>query len=395
MTIRHCHILVGIETDPTRYHGENPTRPALLDRVSAEQVLAHVAADLTTMFPAINCCTLSMAGALFDQTQLLRPQLPIYRALETLQQSGNPGGDFQPRMLSIGASAGKMPLVDLQPFENIPLGLLQTLPLLLSGPADYVDKLAGEMEHQFLEHGQLSAHSAKGLESHFQVSVNHARFMTITDLNALLHMNLEHYGFLPLWELLDAAMTQPAGTLEISTPSGLRFKWRDGVVHSFFESFDWWASYGACSKLAATDQQLQSAYADWTREYRRYLTMLDAHGVRVSQHLPGLEDAELRDTFLLEESTVQPGQSAASVTEHGTPDLGTIAVTVVSGARQINFYPLLASGLNDLHRFIHEQDLGGDIAYPGRICYDENSRQLMAEPLPCQKPVSAALNAEA
>ena len=380
-SIRHHHILVGIETDPTRYHGENASRPILLDRLAAEQVLAHLATDLTDMFPAINRCTLSMAGVLFDQTQVLRPQLPVYDALETLQQSDNPGGDFQPRLLSIGASNGQMPLQDLQPFEDIPLGLLQILPLLLTGPAGQLDELAGAMEHRFLEQGQLSAHSAKGLESHFRISVNHARFMTITDLNALLRLQLEHYGFLPLWELLDAAMTSHPDALEVYTAAGLRFKWQDGAVHSFFESFDWWAQFGSGAEKPAIDQQLQPAYADWTREYRRYLTMLSAHGVKVRQHLPGLEDAELSDSFLLEESTVTPKQSATPMTEHSADDLGTVAITVVRGTRQMNFYPLLAHGLNDLHQFIREQGYNGDTAFPGRICYDESSRQLIAESL--------------
>jgi len=380
--IQHRYILVGIETDPTRYHGENASRPALLDRSAAEQVLAHVAADLTGMFPAINRCALSMAGTLFDQTQVLRPQLPVFSALKSLQQSANPAGDFQPRLLSIGASDGQMPLPDLQPFENIPLGLLQILPILVSGPAKDVDGLAQDMEHRFIETGQLSAHSAKGLEAHFQVSVNHARFMTITDLNALLHLQLKHYGFLPLWELLDAAMNPPANALEVSTDGGLKFKWQDTAVHSFFESFDWWAQYGGGADLAADDQQLQTAYADWTQEYRVYLTMLNAHGVKVCQHLPGLEDAELKDSFLLEESTVIPGVSALPVTEHTAGELGTVAVTVVSGNRQMNFYPLQAGGLNDLHEFIREQGYSGDVAYPGRICYDETSRQLVSECLP-------------
>ena len=381
-SILHQYILVGLETDPTRYHGEHANRPALLERAAAEQVLAHIAADLTSMFPTINRCSLSMAGALFDQTQVLQPRLPIYTALETLQKSSNPGTEFQARLLSIGASDGKMPLQELQPFENIPLGLLQILPLLVTGPAEYIDELSTEMEHRFLETGQVSAHSAKALESQFQVSVNHARFMTITDLNALLRLQLEHYGFLPLWELLDAAMNPPANALEVSTPGGLRFKWQDDTVHSFFESFDWWAQYGGGAEQPAGDQQLQSAYADWTREYRRYLTMLTAHGVRVSQHLPGLEDAELTDTFLLEESTHSPRQSVAGVTAHSADDLGTIAVTVVSGARQMNFYPLQANGLNDLHQFIQDQGYSADIAYPGRLCYDESSRQLTAETLP-------------
>jgi len=160
---------------------------------------------------------------------------------------------------------------------------VRMLTVLVSGPAEYADQLAVEMEHRFFDTGQLSAHSAKGLESHFKISVNHARFMTITDLNAMLHLQLKHYGFLPLWELLDAAMTPPENTLEVDTPGGLKFQWRDGAVHSFFESFDWWAQYGSGADKPASDQQLQESYADWTREYRRYLTMLVAHGIRVCQ----------------------------------------------------------------------------------------------------------------
>jgi hypothetical protein len=381
-SIRHKYILVGIETDPTRYHGEHASRPSLLERAGAEQILAHVAADLTAMFPTVNRCTLSMPGALYDQTQILRPHLPVYAALETLQQSGNPGADFQARLLSIGASAGQMPLQELQPFKNIPLGLLQILPLLITGPAENVDKLAEEMEHRFLEQGQASAHFAKALETQFKISVNHARFMTMTDLNALLRLQLEHYGFLPLWQLLDAAITTTADTLEVTTPGGLRFNWRDDTVHSTFESFDWWAQYGGGAEEPASDQRLQFAYANWTREYRRYLTMLTAHGVRVSQHLPGLEDAELTTSFLLEESTNTPEPSSAQVTAHSADDLGTIAVTVVNGSRQMNFYPLQASGLNDLHHFIRKEGYSGNIAYTGQLCYDENLRRLIAETLP-------------
>ncbi len=381
-SILHQYILVGIETDPTLYHGEHASRPALLERVAAEQLLAHIAADLTAMFPALSRCSLSMAGALYDQTQVLRPRLPVFTALKTLQHASNPGADFQARLLSIGASAGSMPVPDLQPFDNIPLGLLQILPLLISGPAQTITPLSDEMEHRFLEKGQVSAHTAMALKTQFRVSVMHARYMTLTDLNAMLRLQLEHYGFLPLWELLDAAINSGAVELEVTTPGGLRFKWQDDAVHSFFEPFDWWAQRGGGCGLATGQQDLQAAYAGWTREYRRYLTMLTAHGVSVRQHLPGLEDADLTDSFLLEESTNTPEPSAAPVTAHSTDDLGTIAVTVVHGARQMNFYPLRASGLNDLHQFIRAEGYSGDIAYPGRLCYDENSRRLVAESLP-------------
>lgn len=381
-SIQNLRILIGIETDPTHYHGENASRPQLLDRIAAEQVLAHLATDLTVMFNDISRCSLTMAGAVYDQTQVLRAALPVFQALETLQHASNPGSDFQSRLLSVGAAEQQMPLPALQPFEDIPLGLLQLLPVLVSGPAETIAALAKEMEFRFLEEGQLSAHSAKSLETHFKVAIEHARFMTLTDINAMLRLQLEHYGFLPLWELLDVSMNAPQSTLEVTSTDGLKLAWRDGAVHTEFESFDWWAQYGGGADKPAERQELQSAYATWSREYRRYITMLKAHGVQVKQHLPGLQDSELDDSFFLEESTAQPPANAAPVTEHQVDDLGTVAVTVVSGKRQINFYPLLASGLNDLHRFIQAEGYSGDVSFPGLISYDENSRQLKADTLP-------------
>jgi len=377
--IKHQYFMVGIETDPTRYHGEHPNRPALLDKAAAEQILAHIATDLNALLPDINRCALSMAGALFDQTQILRPQFPLFGALQKLQQSSNPGSDFQSRLLSIGADQGRMPVPELQPIEDIPLGLLQILPLLISGPAELIDDLNAEMEHRFLDQGQLSAHSAKGFESQFKISINHARFMTPTDLNAMLRMQLDHFGFLPLWELLDAAINIPEQTLETSSADGHQFRWQDGAVHSVFETFDWWASHGHGVDLAADNQQLQSAYVDWTRQYRQYLTLLNAHDISVQQYLPGLSDVPISDSFLVEESTATPSRFAATVTEHSVDDLGTVAVSVVQDARQMNFYPLQASGLNDLHQYIRQQGYNGDVAFPGRLCYDDNTRQLIAE----------------
>ena len=132
---RHQHILVGIETDPTRYHGENAGRPTLLDKEATEQVLAGIAADLKAVLPGFGHCALSMAGALFDQAQVLRPQMPVYGALETFQQSTYRDGGFRPRLVGIGASNGRMPLEELQPFEEIAPGVLQILPILVSAPA--------------------------------------------------------------------------------------------------------------------------------------------------------------------------------------------------------------------------------------------------------------------
>ena len=372
----HYRILVAIETDATRYYGANAERPALLAGVDAEQLLAHLAADMKSILPSISRCSLLAPGALFDQTQILRPSYPVFAALEAASTAERAEG-FRPGLVSIAAVDGVMPVKDLQPLADIPLGLLQLLPLVLHGPADEVAELGQAMEYRFLEEGQLSAHSANWLEAAFGISINHARLMTLTDLNAMLRMQLDHFGFLPMWELLDAALNNHAENLRVETGSGNVLEWRDEAVHTNFETFDYWASQGGGRDMEASRQILAEAYGDWTRETRQYLTTLEAHAVSLKFHLPGLDGESLAGNHFVENSEAAPVADAASVTEHSFNDLGTIAVTLVNKGSLFNYYPLSPDGLNDIHAAIRKLvPEGRTVAFPGTVLYDESSRCL-------------------
>ena len=369
-------ILVAIETDATRYHGPDATRPATLGKSDTEQLLAHLAADLEALLPDISSCSLIAAGALYDQTQLLQPEYPVLRALEDVAISDKAEG-FKPGLVSVGAQDGRMPVSALQPDESVPPGLLQLLPVVVHGPAARVAELGQAMEYRFLEEGQLSAHSANWLQTAFGITVNHARLMTLTDLSAMLRMQLEHFGFLPLWELLDAALGG-AESLAVESTNGIRFEWSDGVVRAPFHTFDSWANDGPGTGQAAERQALAEAYANWTRELRQYLITLRAHGLDVVFH--DRDGEALEGTYLTEEGLARPGSRRTAVTEHSFDDLGTIAVTLVDGDTVINYYPLTASGLNDLHADIRRRfPAGQTIAFPGTLLYDEEARRLVTD----------------
>jgi len=367
-------IMVAIETDATRYYGPDAARPLILDGPRAGQMLAHLAADLNALLPELSRCSLIAAGALYDQTQVLRPGYPLFAALEATATGES--GRFQPGLVSIGATGGRMPLSDLQPIDDIPLGMLQLLPIVLHGPASLVAELGQAMEYRFLEEGQLSAHSVTWLGPAFGVTVNHARLMTLTDLSALLRLQLEHFGFLPLWDLLDAALAGRADPLAVTTPAGQRYEWRDAAVHVDFQTFDHWANEGAGANLPAGRLALAEAYAEFTREMRQYLTTLQAHGLNVHVHLPGGEDC-LEGSFFREVGRPAPAAPNAVVTEHLLSGLSTIAITVVHEGRIENYYPLQPSGLNDIHACLRDRIPGGQtMAFPATLVYDEVTRRL-------------------
>jgi hypothetical protein len=377
-SLHHLHILVGIQTDATLYHGEHARRPALLDAPQAQQVLAHVATELKRTLPWTQRCALGMAGTLFDQAQVLRPGLPVFAALETARQAA----DSPPALFAISAEDGCMSDAGLQPDAAIQPGSLQLLPLLVTGPADELQVADDALEQAFAGNGLLSSAALNSLTEHFHVTAMHARFMTLSKLGMLLRRQLEHYGCLPLWELLDAALNAQEDPLEVLTPLGARFCWDGSVVHGEFQTFDDWARYGAGAAMPAAGQRLHAAYVDWTREARRYQSKLSKHGIRVEWRLKDGENVKSKGSFMVERSTAVPRKHAAAMTEHSAGELGTVAVSLVSGDRQLNFYPLQAEGVNELHRHIREQGLGGSIDYPGCIRYDEDSRQLVAGTLP-------------
>lgn len=376
---RFYRALVAIETDATRYHGSGASRPALLGPADAEQMLAHIAADLRAMLPGIAECSLVAAGALYDQTQILRPGYPVFSALESTAAAQQA---FKPGLVSIGAAEGAMPVAELLPADDIPLGLLQLLPVVVHGPAERVAELGQAMEYRFLEQGQLSAHAAAWLQTAFGVVINHARLMTLTDLDAMRRMQLEHFGFLPLWELLDAALAGRGETLAVTTPSGQGWQWRDGEVHTEFETFDHWATAGGGAGLPAARLALAEGYGDWTREMRQYIVTLRAHGVAVRFHLPGSNEP-LEDTFLCEVSQALPRDGDFAVTEHRFDDLGTIAVTAANGRQIENYYPLRPRALNDIQARLREVlSSGQTVAFPATILYDEQTRRLRPDGQP-------------
>jgi len=371
-------VLVAIETDATRFYGANASRPTLLSTTDSEQMLAHIATDLKALLPEISSCSLIAAGALFDQTQVLRPFYPVFRALEAVSTNGH-AENFKPGLISIGASNGEMPSVDLQPLPDIPPGLLQLLPVVIEGPSELVSGLGQAMEYRFIEEGQLSAHSAAWLESAFGISLRHARMMTLTDLNAMLHMQLKHFGFLPLWELLDAALSESTGPVRVQTKGGQEFYWENGAVHTRFETFDSWASDGSGAHIIPERQALAAGYGEWTRQVRQYLTTLIAHGLDVRFHL-SVDDTPLEGTFLKEVSKSAPGAGDSTITEHSYSELGTIAVTVRNEGTVENYYPLCSRGLNDIQTHIRTHVPGvHSVAFPGTILHSEKTRKLVPD----------------
>jgi hypothetical protein len=373
---KEFQFLVAIETDPARMSGEADGAEMILGQGDADQMLAHLAADLATLLGGIGKCHLAAAGALLDQCQLLRPGLPAFAALSG-QIRHCQDQAITPGLTATGATNGLMSAEALQPDESLPPSILKLLPMVAAGPDGLVDELAEEMEHRFLAEGQVSAHTASWLEAAFGIAINHARFMTLTDLNAMFRMQMEHFGYLPLWELIDAAIEGRRELLALTTDHSTRYEWIDGHVQVSFQTFDYWASRGGGRDVSDVNE-LPGGYVAWSRELRRYTSTLAAHAVPLKFELPDGCKGEVSESYLFE-TAPGPGnsESLASITEHSSTELGTIAISAIAPGTLRNFYPLAPQGLNLIHDLLQTMELEGEgMAFPGTIKFSETGRSL-------------------
>jgi hypothetical protein len=206
--------------------------------------------------------------------------------------------------------------------------------------------------------------------------------MTLTDLNAMYRLQLEYFGFLPLWRLIDAALNDLDAPFETGLDDGQVFLWKDGNVHTAYQTFDHWSQFGGGRDLASSRENLAGGYARWTRTMRQFLAVLNAHEVALKFHLPQQPEQLLTQSYFIEEYPRNESSGLAGVTEHRFGELGTICITVIAGGWQHNYYPLTPDGLNDIQDVIHRLGVAGrTVARQDSILFDEKTRSLLAEPV--------------
>ena len=199
------------------------------------------------------------------------------------------------------------------------------------------------------------------------------------DLSVVIPMHNEQDNVQTLLQELDAALSGRPEPLLVKTQSGQQLEWKNGAVHTSYETFDSWASSGAGAHILAARQALAAAYGDWTRDFRQYLTTLKAHGLDFVFRLAA-NDLPLEGTFYKEQSSASPSAIDSTITEHSYSELGTIAVTARNGDSVENYYPLYPQGLNDIQAYLRTHVPGvHTVAFPGTILYDENTRRLVPD----------------
>ena len=418
--LRHYAGLLAIELDP-QHADPMGTPPAPLSVAAATALAGHLAKDLNLILGGIEHLGLIFPGALYDQTEILRPGFPLLGALAELYRGSARGSTFVPHLIALGADRGFFPVAAINPLRRPGSGRLLLLPFCFVGPGDDIARLARVMEDSLLQQGQVSPATAEAVQQAFRLAALNLSFATLGDLCALLRVQLEGNELLPLWELLEHAWFERPGVRSATLDGGNRFLVADDHAHTLFYTFDDWAQFGPGRGLPAA--QLGDGYQRWARLQRQYVMALEAYGLHVRWVLanPQLEDklaaaegeaakAALREIpclsgdYLVEaifQNDSENPERRMTITNHADPELGTLAYTVMSldaGGQLLRLehhYPLRPQGLNAIiDRLIQrcaEQGAERQVLHPGRLLYSETGRSLRAAtvadlPAPPERP---------
>ncbi len=359
-----------------------PAPRLTFSRDEAAELAQFVAVDLHALVPQVNQARLALAGALFDQVELLRPGFPVWATLDELARRV-PRGHIE-NVVAFGSHDGHMPAQPLEPSLPFADGPMRLLPLSLLAPEALADELSEQLEVQLVGRGEAGALTADWLMRTLGIRLEHVRYLSRNDLLALTCVQYEHVNLAALWSLLEAALLTPYREESAVTARGLSLRYAGGKV--FAQSPSRWLAeqpYDASQDPAPR----RHALAGIVFELRQYAALLDAHQLPIRLQ-PATDHADDRaddradeagSGYLLETlATIENGYEAPLLFAHEAPGLGVVAVTVaqqVEGGRAralAHGYPLQPQALGPLlARLADRYGIAAELHALGRIVFDE------------------------
>jgi len=353
--------------------GEAPPR-LTLNRDEAAELAQLVAADLHGLVPQVDQARLALAGALFDQVELLRPGFPVWATLDELARRV-PRGHIE-NVVAFGSHDGHMPAQPLEPAPPFADGPMRLLPLSLLAPKALAGELSEQLEVQLVGRGEAGALTADWLMRTLDVRLEHVRYLSRNDLLALTCVQYEHVNLAALWSVLEAALLTPYRDESAVTARGLALHYTQGKV--FAQSPAGWLAEQPFAGSEG-DATRRHALAGILFELRQYAALLDAHLLPLRLQ-PGTGHAdETASGHLIEtQADVDPGYEAPTLFAHEAPGLGVVAITVAQrgeGGRNralAHGYPLQPQALGPLAALLADRyGIPAMLQSLGGIVFDE------------------------
>lgn len=243
-----------------------------------------IARDLAGFAAEAAGLELVSVGAHYDPVELLRPGWPLHTELIELAARAPRDGSGTGRIIAFGSHEQRLP-GNLTPSPDYAGGPLRLVPFALGGKADTAARVGDAFETALLERGMAGAGTALAAQEAFGVQVEHARYLTVHDLTAMMAMQYEHAGLGPLWPVLETALLQPDGEEWLDAPPEPLLHYADREARiALFSPAAWHERYAPASPCDTPEcrDQLNRRYQHFEARLRQITAVLSAHAVPVT-----------------------------------------------------------------------------------------------------------------
>lgn len=278
-----CHGAFALELSP----GTGVARD-LLGADAAGALAALVSRDLAKLAPEAAGLDLALLAGLFDPVELLRPGWPLHRELERLvaQAPGADGG----RVIAFGAgvnvgdelgdgSGSDDAPANLRPNPDFAGGALRLLPFVLRGEATLASRVAENLEAVLLDTGMAGADTALLAQEAFGATIEHARYLTLHDLTAMIAMQYENVGLGALWPVLETALLSPGQECWLDQPPEPMVRLVDGQARIAMLDDDAWLALQPEELRNAESARIERGFIRFQMRQRQIAALLEAHGI--------------------------------------------------------------------------------------------------------------------
>jgi hypothetical protein len=267
-----CLGAFALELSP-QTHAQRPQ----LSQAQAAELAGFIARDLARWVPQVHDCDLTVLGALFDPVEILRPAFPLYRELEQL--TAQAPGQGQAKIIALGASATGLPdslKLDLEYAK----GPFRLAPFLLRGDAQLIQQVGEQLEARLLDIGMAPADTALFAQENFQAQIEHARYLTVHDLAAMMAMQYQHAGLETIWPLIETALLAPKEQCWCDAPPEPLVLYRDNEIHMALMDVETWQSLGYAGK-EKKPERCEYLFEQYEMRQRQIAALFQAHGLAV------------------------------------------------------------------------------------------------------------------
>jgi len=321
--LHDIRLVASFEVNP------EPLDTRMLGRADSEALGAALAEDLARVASDAGDGLLIIAGGLFEPGELLRPGFPAWQAIDDLVRPMSRERMAGGQIMAIGAHEGRFPDSRLRPPDDIPAGRFLALPLTLALADGDPNGLVERLEQDLFERGGIHPPARAVLARATGLDSVHGQLMTLNDLIALQHVQMDTAGLGPFWPVVEHALVNPQNDHSFDLPGSLSTRWdaEHQRVQIDFTTFD------------ESDGDVDD-YALWMRAFRSLIALLELHAMKTAFQT-GLTLDQERQCLV---ESVGSVSMANCLTEQVHPDCGLLAWTLVEDGRQFNLYPLSSAG---------------------------------------------------